>query len=66
MPPSFHLVAIWSESKIMPRLALPLPRVACVAIARLCGIAPGAALGGCDPLQPASIAATAQTLSARQ
>jgi hypothetical protein len=30
------------------------PRSACVAIARLCGIAPGAPIGGCDP-QTASV-----------
>jgi len=28
-----------------------------VAIARLCGIAPGAPISGCDPLHPASNAA---------
>src|ERR1700692_4315469 len=32
-----------------------VPRSACCAIASLCGIAPGAPIGGCDPPQPASI-----------
>jgi hypothetical protein len=30
-------------------------------IARLCGIAPGAPIGGCDPPHAASIAAATQT-----
>jgi hypothetical protein len=41
-----------------------LPRPACVAIAGVCGIAPGAPIGGCDPPQAVSIATAAQALSA--
>ena len=40
------------------------PRSACAAIAGLCGTAPGAPIGGCDPLHPASIAAATQLHSA--
>jgi hypothetical protein len=36
----------------------------CGAIAGLWGIAPGAPIGGCDPPQPASIAAAAQMYGA--
>src|SRR5580692_2874282 len=32
--------------------------------ARLCGVAPGAPIGGCDPPHPASIAAATQLVSA--
>jgi hypothetical protein len=39
-------------------------RWVCVAIGRLCGTAPGAPIGGCDPPHPASIAAATQLLTA--
>jgi hypothetical protein len=32
-------------------------------IARLCGIAPGAPIGGCDPPQPAKTASVAHGMS---
>jgi hypothetical protein len=41
------------------------PRSLCVTVARLCGIAPSAPIGGCDPPQPVGIAAAAQILSAQ-
>jgi hypothetical protein len=39
------------------------PRCACVAIARLCGIALGAPIGSCDAPQAASNAVTTQQLN---
>jgi hypothetical protein len=39
---------------------------ACVAIARLCGISPGAPIGGCDAPQAVSIAAAAQLRRAQR
>jgi hypothetical protein len=41
-------------------------RSACAAIAAFCGIARGALIGGCDPPQPATIAAATQLLSAKR
>jgi hypothetical protein len=38
----------------------------CVAIAEVCCIASGAPIGGCDPPQPASMAAATELLSAQR
>jgi hypothetical protein len=57
------LTAIRNETEADPR-KMGGVRAACMAVARLCGIAPGAPIGGCDPPHPVSIAAATQMLSA--
>jgi hypothetical protein len=42
-----------------------LPRSAGAAILEVCGVAPGAPIGGCDPPQPASKATATAALNAQ-
>ncbi len=65
VPP--HPPTAYNKSPLLvPGFIHDLPRPACVASAEACGIAPGTPIGGCEPPQPASIAAATQQISAQR